>query len=109
MLSHPVAYYTNVVHYKRQKRRFGMSKSHNLWSKEIKEEIYNLEKIAEKLRENDIYFKLEIEERTMLNAIGKILGELAGTLRVYQYKDDEEKLEIRKKIIGILKYFEVKL
>ena len=86
-----------------------MSKSHNLWSKEIKEEIYNLEKIAEKLRENDIYFKLEIEERTMLNAIGKILGELAGTLRVYQYKDDEEKLEIRKKIIGILKYLEVKL
>ena len=24
-----------------------------MWSKEIKEEIYNLEKIAEKLREND--------------------------------------------------------
>jgi len=68
----------------------------------IKKEIGNLEKIADKFRANDIYFKdLEIEERTMLNATGKILGELSRALLTYQYSDDEKKLEIRKKIVKL--------
>lgn len=73
-----------------------------MWNAKIEKEIGNLEKIADKFRANDIYFKdLEIEERTMLNAAGKILGELSRALLIYQYSDDEEKLEIRKKIVKL--------
>jgi len=54
-------------------------------------------KVAEAFRGNDMFFEdLSLEERTLLNDVGKILGIIHSELMGYRYANEDEKLKIRR-------------
>lgn len=56
-----------------------------------------LDEIALAFRHSDATFpSLELEDKTFLNDAGKVLELVAGTLRVYRYSSEEEKLALRR-------------
>ena len=56
-----------------------------------------LDEIALAFRHSDATFpSLELEDKTFLNDAGKVLELVAGTLRVYRYSGEEEKLALRR-------------
>jgi len=58
-----------------------------------------LRRIADTFRCNDAYFEdLDIEQRTLLNDAGKILGYIWSELTVYDHADDEKRIEIRRRM-----------
>jgi len=58
--------------------------------------------IAEMFRHADVEFvELSFEDKKMLNDIGKILFSLWHILHVYDFSDENKKLEIRQKIADL--------
>ena len=58
--------------------------------------------IAEKFRHADVEFvELSLEDKKMLNDIGKILFSIWHILHVYDFSDENKKLEIRQKIADL--------
>lgn len=58
--------------------------------------------IALKFRCSDMEFsEFSIEDKKMLNDVGKIIGYLCFLLLKYEYTNEEEKLEIRRNIVRI--------
>jgi len=75
--------------------------------KEFSRNMRLLENIAEKFRSSDIYFSnLPFEDKKTLNYVGKVIGEITTLLLTYKYKDEEEKLEVRRKFADVLKLVE---
>jgi len=58
-----------------------------------------LMEIADYLRHNDKYIKdMDIEERTFLNDVGKVIGWIWKEMIAYNHVNDQKKLEIRERI-----------
>ncbi len=67
--------------------------------KSLKECKVLLMQIGDYLRHNDKYIKdIDIEERTFLNDVGKVIGWIWKEMMAYNYANGEKKLEIRQRI-----------